>query len=63
MSYDLYYDKVSITKDSEGKQKLSLHLHSLNSGPPTDNQDAHVLTMTPPEWFKIRNAVNKLMGE
>jgi hypothetical protein len=59
----LLYDKVSVTKDSEGDQKLTLHFHSFNTGPQLDNQDAHTFTVTPQEWFKMRNSVNKLLGE
>ena len=60
----LDYEKVSLEKDSEGGQTLTLHLSGFNSsGNALDNKDDHQLMLTPEEWFKIRNAVNKLMGE
>lgn len=60
----LSYDKVSVEKDSKGGEKLTLHFTSFRpSGNPLDDQDTHQFTMTPNEWFKIRNSVNKLLGE
>jgi len=60
----LSYKKVSIERDSEGEEAITLHFTSFRAtGNPLDNEDAHQFTMSPERWLEIRNAVNKFLGE
>ncbi len=60
----LSYKKVSVNRDSEGDEEITLHLTSFRAtGNLLDSEDSHQFTLSPERWLEIRNSVNKLLGE
>ena len=57
---NLTYDKISREVDSNKGELLRIHFTGPNYNPLGDRVK-YVAKLTPTEWFKIRDAMNKLM--